>query len=71
MLSENAEGITVANFYLIDHSLRTRGGHHFDYVRCLAEVSEQNGFNTQIGTHLDFAKMGHDDENELNHLGAV
>ncbi len=70
-LSENAEGITVANFYLIDHSLRTRGGHHFDYVRCLAEVSEQNGFNTQIGTHLDFAKMGQDDENELNHLGAV
>ena len=71
MLSESAEGITVANFYLIDHSLRKRGGHHFDYVRCLAEVSEENGFNTQIGTHQDFGKLRHDEENELSQLGTV
>ncbi|MDA7925343.1 hypothetical protein N9B46_00725 [Mariniblastus sp.] len=70
-LSENAEGITVANFYLIDHSLRTQGGHHFDYVRCLAEVSQENGFTTQIGTHLNFAKMRFDLDNELNQLGSV
>lgn len=61
----------MANFYLIDHSLRTQGGHHFDYVRSLAEVSKRNGFTTQIGTHQDFAKLRLDTDNELNHLGSV
>lgn len=70
-LSENAKGIIVANFYLIDHSLRSQGGHHFDYVRCLAEVSKENGFSTQIGTHHDFNKTRLDPNNELNDLGSI
>ncbi|MGY8749052.1 MAG: hypothetical protein ACKVHR_13480, partial [Pirellulales bacterium] len=61
----------MANFYLIDHSLRSQGGHHFDYVRSLAEVSKKNGFSTQIGTHLDFNKTRLDINNELNGLGSI
>lgn len=61
----------MSNFYLIDHSLRTQGGHHFDYVRCLAKISEENGFNTQIGTHLDFEKFHLERNNELNDLGRI
>ena len=61
----------MANFYLIDHSLRTLGGHHFDYVRCLAEVSKRNGFTPQIGTNVAFAKFCLESDNELTHLGSV
>ncbi len=61
----------MSNFYIIDHSLRTQGGHHFDYVHCLAKVSEENGFNTQIGTHLDFAKFHPEAANKLNDLGRI
>ncbi|MCH2182808.1 MAG: hypothetical protein MK108_12460 [Mariniblastus sp.] len=44
----------MANFYLIDQSLEKLGGHHFDYVRCVAEACQVRGFRNVIGTHQRF-----------------
>ena len=44
----------MANFYLIDQSLEKLGGHHFDYVRCVAEACQARGFRNVIGTHQHF-----------------
>lgn len=44
----------MANFFLIDHSLRDKGGHHYDYVRCIARAADDMGFNTIIGGHRGF-----------------
>ena len=44
----------LANFYLIDQSLEKLGGHHFDYVRCVAEACQDRGFRNVIGTHQRF-----------------
>ncbi|MFT5300592.1 MAG: hypothetical protein ACI814_001371 [Mariniblastus sp.] len=41
----------LANFFLIDHSLRKSGGHHFDYVNCLAKAASQLGLLTTIGAN--------------------
>ena len=41
----------MANFFLIDHSLRRLGGHHFDYSRCVAEAANEAGFLTTIGVN--------------------
>lgn len=40
----------MANFFLIDQSLQKLGGHHYDYVRCVASAANQQGFKTTIGT---------------------
>ncbi len=44
----------MAQFFLIDHSLRKKGGHHYDYVDCVARASEELGFETTIATHRTF-----------------
>ena len=41
----------LANFFLIDQSLREVGGHHHDYVRCVASAASQSGYSTTIGTN--------------------
>lgn len=41
--------------FLIDHSLRDTGGHHFDYVRSLASAAQQAGIGVTIGCHQDLA----------------
>ncbi len=44
----------MANFFLIDQSLQDLGGHHYDYVRCVASAAQEQGFSTTIGTHKNF-----------------
>lgn len=45
---------TLANFFLIDQSLRELGGHHHDYVRCVAAAASQSGYQSTIGTNCRF-----------------
>ena len=47
----------MANFFLIDHSLRKSGGHHFDYVRCVAQAANELGFMTTIGANRALRKQ--------------
>jgi len=44
----------VANLYIIDQSLKTSGGHHLDYARCIALAGQKQGFQTTLGTHRSF-----------------
>lgn len=44
----------MARFFLVDHSLRETGGHHFDYVQCIARAAGEMGFETLIGAHRGF-----------------
>ena len=44
----------MANFFLIDQSLESLGGHHHDYVRCVADVASKSGYLTTIGTNRKF-----------------
>lgn len=44
----------MANFFLIDQSLQDFGGHHYDYVRCVASAAQEQGYLTTIGTHASF-----------------
>lgn len=44
----------LARFFLVDHSLRETGGHHFDYVQCIARAAGEMGFKTTIGCHRGF-----------------
>ena len=56
----------MANFFLIDQSLRELGGHHHDYVRCVATAANEAGYLTTIGTHQKFR-----DTNTLESLGPI
>lgn len=44
----------MAKFILVDHSLRDTGGHHFDYVQCIARAANEMGFETSIGCNRKF-----------------
>ncbi len=44
----------MANLHIIDQSLRSHGGHHFDYVRCIAEAASAQDIPTFIATHRLF-----------------
>lgn len=44
----------MANFFLIDQSLKEVGGHHHDYVRCVASAAAQAGYLTTIGANQKF-----------------
>ena len=44
----------LANFFLIDQSLKDLGGHHHDYVRCVAAAADEAGYFTTIGTNQKF-----------------
>lgn len=56
----------MANFFLIDQSLRELGGHHHDYVRCVATAANEAGYLTTIGTHQKFR-----DTKSLESLGPI
>lgn len=47
----------MAFFYLIDHSLRDSGGHHFDYSRCISRAAADAGLKTVIGCHRKLANI--------------
>lgn len=44
----------MASFFIIDHSLKSAGGHHFDYAHCVAEAAADLGFQAIVGTHRKF-----------------
>ncbi len=58
----------MPTLFIIDQSLKEMGGHHFDYVRLIAEAAGKNGFDTIIGTHRDLRQ---DAERELSELAEV
>ncbi len=58
----------LPKFFIIDQSLKEMGGHHFDYVRLIAEAAGQAGFDTIIGTHKSLRS---DAEKELSALAEV
>ena len=41
----------MARFYLIDHSLITGGGHHFDYATCVVEAANEIGFDSIVAAN--------------------
>jgi len=61
----------LANFFIIDHSLRKSGGHHFDYVSCIAKASNELGFLTTIGSNRAFKKSTGDTLESIEKLGNV
>lgn len=64
----------MANFFLIDHSLRNCGGHHFDYVRSVAQAANQLGFHTSIGTNRAFQRQSlnhHDGDETLENVHRI
>ena len=42
--------------FVIDHSLKDAGGHHFDYVCSVADAARQVGRSVSIGCHRKLAK---------------
>ena len=61
----------MANFFLIDHSLCRTGGHHFDYVRCVAQAANERGFLTTIGTNREFSRREFPESEALDQYGTV
>ena len=59
-VSTNIVGEQVANFYLIDHSLLDFGGHHADYVKCVAQAAERFGYQVTVGAHRKLPSSGRD-----------
>lgn len=55
----------MAKFYLVDHSLRETGGHHFDYVQCIARAASEMGFETLVGAHRSYR------DEQLNNVKSV
>jgi hypothetical protein len=48
----------MATFLLIDHSLRTLGGHHYAYAWNLLTAAERAGWQPALATHRDFREAG-------------
>ena len=46
----------MSKFVLIDHSLISLGGHHFEYDLHLLQAAEAAGFQPVLTTNLDFAE---------------
>ena len=44
----------MGNFFLIDQSLRSLGGHHFDYSNLVARSAGQAGYRVVVGTNRKF-----------------
>lgn len=44
----------MSKFFLLDHSLKSVGGHHFDYAFHVATAAEQAGMKPILGTHVRF-----------------
>ena len=44
----------MANLFIIDQSLKTSGGHHLEYARCIALAGQEQGLRTTLGAHRSF-----------------
>ncbi len=44
----------MAKFLLIDHSLKSIGGHHYDYAMHILHAAEQHGFEIHLATNRRF-----------------
>jgi len=49
----------MATFYLLDHSLKNAGGHHYDYAKHVLHVAERAGYQVVLATHRSFRPAGH------------
>ena len=58
----------MARLFIIDQSLKELGGHHFDYVRLIAQAAHQRDVETVVATHRHLKP---DAEQELKRLGPV
>ena len=58
----------MPKLFIIDQSLKEMGGHHYDYVRLVAEAASRSGTETVIGTHRGLRA---DAESELSEIAAV
>ena len=61
----------MANFFLIDHSLSKPGGHHFDYVRCVAQAASNLGLLTTIGANRSLKQDSTDELACIEQFGNV
>ena len=61
----------MANFFLIDQSLKDSSGHHFDYVQRVAEAANQMGFLTTIGVNRKLRKASNSEVESIGSLGSV
>jgi hypothetical protein len=46
----------VAQFILVDHSLKRLGGHHYDYALHVLGAAEKSGYQLTLATHRRFRK---------------
>jgi glycosyltransferase involved in cell wall biosynthesis len=44
----------MAHFFLVDHSLKDVGGHHFDYAHNLLRAAEAQGYDCVLAAHRRF-----------------
>lgn len=54
----------MANFFIIDHSLCKSGGHHFEYVRCIARSADEAGYVTTLGANRELRNLPEDEMND-------
>ena len=50
--------IAVERLFLIDQSLSSLGGHHFDYVNCVAKAASNEKLETYVAANRDFYAKG-------------
>ena len=54
----------MARLFIIDQSLCVQGGHHFDYVNCVAQVAHEDQLETIVATNRRFRKTRADSDCE-------
>ncbi len=65
------ESWAVANFFLIDHSLKDASGHHSDYVQCIGQAANHMGFLTTLASNRRLANRPAGQWEVLKNLGVV
>ena len=63
----------MARLFIIDQSLCSQGGHHFDYVNCVARVAHEDQLETIVAANRRFKKTGinSDSESALHEKASV
>ncbi len=61
----------MANFFLIEHSLRDAAGHHCDYVQCVARAANEMGFLTTIGANCGLPSHVLGNDTGLDRIGNI
>ncbi len=53
------EANSLAQFFLIDQSLQRVGGHHYDYVKCVAQAACENDYRVTMGVNRHCRSVPH------------